>query len=115
MEDLKFTKEIKENWLAALKSGEYIQGDGRLRITDIDGVCKHCCLGVLASIHPELSIDSDGYGCIFNDDNTGYVAFESLLNSDIVDEIWQVNDRKSDGKYTAVIPLIEAIPTEDEN
>lgn len=112
MENLKFTKEIKENWLAALKSGKYVQGEGRLRRED-EGICKHCCLGVLADIHPALSISEDGRGC--TNDTYGYSAFESMLTSDTVDELWQTNDNSSDGKYTSVIPLIEAIPTEDEN
>src|SRR6478736_3165412 len=47
-------QEIKERWLAALRSGEYKQADGYLNImsldpeqTEFDGFC---CLGVLCEI-----------------------------------------------------------------
>lgn len=40
-------KEIKEEWLAALKSGEYKKGIGMLR----SGDDRYCCLGVLCDLH----------------------------------------------------------------
>jgi len=39
--------EIKKQWIEALRSGDYEQGDGYLR-TDRD---EFCCLGVLCDIH----------------------------------------------------------------
>lgn len=39
--------EMKTKWLAALRSGKYEQGSGRLR--SIDGT-HFCCLGVLADV-----------------------------------------------------------------
>ncbi len=39
--------DVKERWVAALRSGKYKQGQGFLRRDTVDGVC-HCCLGVLA-------------------------------------------------------------------
>lgn len=39
-------KEVKDKWLAALRSGEYKQGKNQL----IDGD-NYCCLGVLCDIH----------------------------------------------------------------
>lgn len=38
--------EIKAKWVAALRSGEYKQGRGQLRIGD-----RFCCLGVLCDLH----------------------------------------------------------------
>ena len=38
--------EIKAKWLAALRSGEYKQGQGTLRCGD-----SFCCLGVLSDLH----------------------------------------------------------------
>jgi hypothetical protein len=38
--------EIKAQWLAALRSGEYAQGYGHLRTDD-----EFCCLGVLCELH----------------------------------------------------------------
>ena len=41
-------KEIKAKWVAALRSGDYVQGKGKLRS---DG--KFCCLGVLCNLHAQ--------------------------------------------------------------
>jgi hypothetical protein len=37
-----------DDWLAALRSGEYEQGQRRLRREYPDGTTEYCCLGVLA-------------------------------------------------------------------
>lgn len=42
-------QEIKEKWTAALRSGEYEQGKGRL-CTIESGVVTWCCLGVLCDV-----------------------------------------------------------------
>ncbi len=41
----KLNPRIKKLWLESLRSGEYTQGEGRLRRND-----KHCCLGVLCEL-----------------------------------------------------------------
>jgi hypothetical protein len=38
--------EVKERWIAALRSGEYDQGKNLLRFEE-----KFCCLGVLCDLH----------------------------------------------------------------
>jgi len=43
-------QELKDKWIAALRSGDYIQGRGWLKYQDTDGVNKWCCLGVLADV-----------------------------------------------------------------
>lgn len=42
--------ELKAKWIAALRSGEYIQGRSYLKSHSREGETKHCCLGVLAEI-----------------------------------------------------------------
>ena len=51
--------EIKKKWVAALRSGKYMQGDGALRKVEYDcddegnevaGPERFCCLGVLCDI-----------------------------------------------------------------
>ena len=37
-------------WTDALRSGEYTQGQGRLKTINLDGSCSHCGLGVLCEI-----------------------------------------------------------------
>lgn len=41
---------IKAQWLKALRSGEYKQGQYALRYTAESGEMKYCCLGVLTDI-----------------------------------------------------------------
>ena len=38
--------QVKEKWIAALRSGEYEQGDGKLRTRK-----GYCCLGVLCDLY----------------------------------------------------------------
>lgn len=54
-------KEVMEKWVAALRSGEYQQIDGRLRSfePDVDGKYSYCCLGVLCDLHRK-EITPDG-------------------------------------------------------
>ena len=42
-------KRIKKLWVAALRSGEYMQGPDRIRSEDN----KFCCLGVLCNLHAQ--------------------------------------------------------------
>ena len=44
--------EIKEKWIAALKSGKYVKGNGLLKHQDGE-IIRQCCLGVLCEIHHE--------------------------------------------------------------
>ncbi len=42
--------EAKRLWLEALRSGKYKQGKDALKIEGVDGIVRHCCLGVLCEI-----------------------------------------------------------------
>lgn len=43
--------EIKARWVAALRSGEYQQGQGWLKMKEANGgPVRHCCLGVLCEL-----------------------------------------------------------------
>ena len=44
-------KKLYNKWINALNSGEYIPGRKFLRVNE-KGKYKHCCLGVLAELHP---------------------------------------------------------------
>lgn len=39
-------QEHRRQWIAALRSGEYVQGRSALKTTRFDGTVEHCCLGV---------------------------------------------------------------------
>lgn len=43
-------KEVAEQWVEALRSGEYQQTRGRMRATDESGARSYCCLGVLCEV-----------------------------------------------------------------
>lgn len=45
-------QDIKAKWVAALRSGEYQQGDDKLK-NHVDNT--YCCLGVLCDLHSKLT------------------------------------------------------------
>lgn len=71
-------KDVKQKWLAALRSGKYKQGALRLRASD-----SYCCLGVLCDIAvkegviPEPTAHTNWRGEIYSydygDDEHGYI------------------------------------------
>lgn len=60
--------EIKAQWVAALRSGEYWQGQGRLAAAteESDPEISYCCLGVLCDLAVKAGVDvtveTDGSG-----------------------------------------------------
>lgn len=65
---------IKDNWITALRSGDYKQGPGVLKTKDN----RYCCLGVLCDIDDRIEwqngVSSRGYGAIIpeQDDDAGF-------------------------------------------
>lgn len=54
-------EQIKQNWVKALRSGEYNQAKGALYkpYIDGDGNDGYCCLGVLAQVDPNIEFQYD--------------------------------------------------------
>ena len=50
-------QEIKEKWVDALRSGEYQQGTGYLKVIHENGDAKYCCLGVLCELALKDNLD----------------------------------------------------------
>lgn len=44
--DVSMNADIKQRWVEALRSGQYKQGSGCLKVND-----SYCCLGVLCELH----------------------------------------------------------------
>lgn len=44
--------DVKAQWVAALRSGEYEQAHGYLKVVDEGGGVGYCCLGVLCELMP---------------------------------------------------------------
>lgn len=53
-------EEVKRQWVNALRSGKYIQGEGKLKQKMDDGVV-YCCLGVLCEIVGVPYITTKGF------------------------------------------------------
>jgi len=60
--EAKMKQELKQKWVAALRSGKYRQGRGHLRVVNLDGSITFCCLGVLHMVvEGELPPNDFGY------------------------------------------------------
>jgi len=57
----KMNPEIKAQWVAALRSGEYEQSHLALRSKDSSGEVSYCCLGVLCEISGLGEWEEGGY------------------------------------------------------
>lgn len=71
--------EIKEKWVAALRSGEYKQGKSMLRVDD-----SYCCLGVLCELHRQANV---GYEWRRNklSGNYSYEGEKIILNDSVIE------------------------------
>ena len=49
-------QEFKAKWVEALRSGEYKQGRGYLKVTE-NGEARYCCLGVACELLRESGVD----------------------------------------------------------
>lgn len=117
--DYTFTREVKEKWLAALKSGDYYPATARLVHYSMGGVIKgHCCLGVLAAvmkllngrglIKPIGNSRWEGSGTVLATLIEGKIQY-LYLPPDIQDDLAEQNDRTGEWPIEA----IEALPTVD--
>lgn len=98
------TPDLKEQWVAALRSGEYKQGPGWLRRGD-----KFCCLGVLCDlVAPEdwtLTGGDEWVGTFVNGGETQTLP-EPILNKADLDgfdtrQLVQMNDDGSSFRHIA--------------
>ncbi len=51
----KEVEKVYDEWIAALRSGEYLQGTGQLKFSK-KSTTSHCCLGVLCEIQAKRGI-----------------------------------------------------------
>lgn len=73
---LRLKPDVKNQWLAALRSGEYEQGKGVLRRVGTSGNKEYCCLGVLC----ELAVRS-GVGQWEDDDDAPHPHASKMLDT----------------------------------
>lgn len=77
-------KEIKDQWVAALRSGEYEQGTGAL-----NNKGKYCCLGVLS----DLAIKAGVPVTVVVEDRTYYDGHDALPPDSVTE--WAGLDRRN--------------------
>jgi hypothetical protein len=74
------TKELRDRWLEALRSGRYEQGKHRLHDYDKDGGDLYCSLGVLADV-----IDPNGWEMYRERIGKNWKGSGAGLPSDVLD------------------------------
>ncbi len=118
---MKFTQEIKDKWLEALKSGEYTQGYRNLVGINKDGIRVFCPLAVLGDVTEGLlpsKYDRETSPYIFLCRTIGEEAKLKITSeNDSYIEGWKegITRRPKDYKddYSNVIPLIEALEVQE--
>lgn len=99
----------KAQWLAALRSGEYQQTRGTLKVTRTDGTSGYCCQGVLAELDGVLSSDGQGWlvdlkdGSMFDGSRSYYFPVPDM---ELVGELSTMNDDRV--PFPAIADWIEA-------
>lgn len=77
----KLDPHVKDVWVAALRSGDFVQGYKQLGKCDPSSQVSFCCLGVLAVCTPEVSKPywKEGTLCVKDDDLRGKFDEISIL------------------------------------
>lgn len=123
---MKFTQQVKDLWVGALKSKKYFEHKGTGRLRDKDG--KYCCLGVLIDALPDLHIDKQGIQIASKESESGLSYYGNSndkttrkntplgLSNEEVCELVNYNDdmHKYDGDFSNMIPIIEKLPVDPE-
>ena len=85
-------QQLKDEWLKALRSGDYTQGTGALRNGN-----KFCCLGVLCDVYPEgewkddtYLLDGDEYCSMLPED----IKQAAMLKDVVSHRLMHMNDRE---------------------
>lgn len=99
--------ELKAKWLDALRSGRYIRGTGQLRET-VDGVTRHCALGVLAEEAGVLHSDGLATTWDIEHDRVGFDWFRVIAGFE-PSPVYISNDSvgANVSDYDDIIPYIE--------
>ena len=83
------TKNQKQAWLSALRSGVYTKNQSQLKNTEMENC--YCVLGILA-ICVGLRIDNQGWVIVSNGLDKGYQPLRELIGKSNVDILFHKND-----------------------
>lgn len=108
-------KSVMKRWVAALRSGKYSQGRGRLRKNETE-VTQYCCLGVLCDISKQGTFKRDGITYTAKSERQSYKGMlpPSIIKWAGMSEggqlpdgryLWNIND--SGTAFTTIADLIE--------
>lgn len=90
------SKELKDKWVAALRSGDYKQGIGCLKYKDKEGTLRYCCLGVLAEVAGNKNLGTtlvSMYGDTVNEGNKKvYSWVNKLIPTEFTYNLISMND-----------------------
>jgi len=88
------TKVTYEQWVKALRGGNYKQGNGALKKELADGSVGYCCLGVLADLMGlEPRVMPDGHvDYAKSGDIDIYMEIDTLVGPDHQDVLLHIND-----------------------
>lgn len=79
-------QELKAKWVAALRSGEYQQATGALKVLD-----GYCCLGVFCVV-AGLPISANGVGVEDGTYNGTYKPLVDAIGKGALTRLWGKND-----------------------
>jgi hypothetical protein len=114
MNTLKFTKEVKENWIRNMESGKYKQGYYSLVSRDsLESEERFCCIGILGDCTPGLDNMADS-----DNSMSPYKFLSDNFGNEMVSNLYRTNDRSRfladyAHDYSNVLPLIKSLPTQD--
>ncbi len=130
---IRFTAEVRDNWVNALLSGNYEQGEGQLTIfpyivdeygrhvwddttdgyiVDSNKATKYCCLGVLRKLHPELEDEVSPEEGILYGLSESFVEGLSSAQQDTLASMNDGNERTGVRKHTfpEIAEYIKTLP-----
>lgn len=106
-------EDVKEKWLAALRSEEYEQCTGRLRIRDTN---QYCCLGVLCDVYAKETGEGEWkeynkHGLRLWDFHTKGDTKNKYLPDAVMD--WACNLQSNDTLWVSLETFQELFPNVD--
>jgi hypothetical protein len=113
-------KDLRDRWVAALRSGEYLQGHGRLRNTPDMATVEMCCLGVLCDVvdphawtfSDEWTHEEEGIVHTLEDALDATALARVGLDEEIQKELIHLNDDEH-ASFTEIASVIERqVPVE---
>lgn len=109
------TKDLKNKWIDALRSGKYQQGHYSLKKPNDIGIQCFCCLGVLCDVYDRTGWHTSPDWTHFNYKGSKYMAPITLLSVQDQDKLIKMNDIVGKSFNEIADYIQEHIISEDEH